>query len=255
MGDIVSREIDLRGMRRARPVDAGAFDEITDIAQFKRGRSRSARLLLAIGAATAALVLLWPREHAPRSGEGRIEITPATAPRSAPAPVEAPPPATAPDPPREPDEAPAAVTDSEPRLAAASPETATLEIDSDPPVSVFEADRRLGKTPLKVSLPVGKHELRFSERRLHLEEHQKLNLSAEGRKLALSFATGGLELSAPDATRLWIDKDYVGEAPFQKIELAEGKHRIRVKHGTEELAEVLEVPPSGTVQYQVRFPN
>jgi hypothetical protein len=31
--------------------------------------------------------------------------------------------------------------------------------------------------------------------------------------------------------------------------------RIRVKRGSEELAEVLEVPPSGTVQYQVRFPD
>jgi hypothetical protein len=129
-----------------------------------------------------------------------------------------------------------------------------LKLESDPRVVVFAGARRLGRTPLEVMLPAGTHELRFVDKARHLEVKRRVDVRANGRhSRELNFGIGALRVRAPEGTKLWLNKKYVGTAPFRRIELAEGRHRLKLKRGVEVVEEWLVVPPSQTVDYRVNF--
>lgn len=129
-----------------------------------------------------------------------------------------------------------------------------LKLDSDPRVFVFEGERRLGRTPCELTLPAGSHELRFVDKAKHLEVKRRLEVRANGTaKRELSFGVGALRVRAPSGTKLWLNKKYAGSAPFKRLELAEGRHRIKLKKGGEVVEETIFVPPSQTVDYKVNF--
>src|SRR5262249_40572508 len=131
---------------------------------------------------------------------------------------------------------------------------ASVKITSEPNVWVFEGDQRLGRTPLAIDLAPGRHEIRYIDKAKDLEVKSRLEVRA-GQSIVrdLNFGIGTLRIDAPEHTKAWIGTRFVGEAPFKKIELAEGRHRLKLKRGAESVDEWIDVPPSRIVDYRVHF--
>lgn len=129
-----------------------------------------------------------------------------------------------------------------------------LHLTSEPDVTVYEGDRRLGTTPLEVRLLPGRHQLRLVDRAKHLEEKHWVEIRAgQTHTEELSFGIGTLRVQAPDGTKLYVDSKLVGTAPFKGIDLVEGEHRIKVQRGAETMEDTITVPASHAVDYRVRF--
>ncbi len=129
-----------------------------------------------------------------------------------------------------------------------------LTLTSDPSVVVYEGEKRLGRTPLKLTLSSGSHELKLVDKAKHLEVKRRVEIRAGGTHTRdLNFGIGSLKVLAPDGSKLWLNKKFAGTAPFKRLELAEGRHRLKVKSGVEVHEEWITVPPSRNVEYRVNF--
>lgn len=274
MGEVITKEIDLRPLWRQR----GGW-----------GSGAGGRSTWSVAAGAAGGLLLGflafggedPPPPAPRAAPAPAVVQAAVAPagdgrreEEAPAPSQPAPEGTS-APVEHPDE-PAPIRDDAPivieatlepseptparrgkkrgKLRAIPSDRGTLELTSDPEVSVFHGEKRLGKTPLDLPLPPGSYELRLVNRAKFLEAKRTVEIRAgRATQRELSFGVGTLRVDAPEGTKLYLDAKYVGEAPFAAIPVAEGRHYLRLKRGEDSVTEWLEIPPSRTVEYRVGF--
>lgn len=240
MSEVITREIDLR----PRWVQSLA----------KKDASPRSRSLWFIGGGVFALVIAaFAFDRDPQKPESAVAaaglIDPGVRPVSQPLPakddsvivIHATP---------EPEAAPATAPEK-----AKSSGLGKLKLESDPPrIAVFLGEKKLGRTPLEVSLPAGTHELRFVDKARHLETKKRVDVRAgAAHKRELTFGIGALRVRAPDGTKLWLNKKYAGEAPFKKLELAEGRHRLKLANGEDVVEEWITVPASQTLDYRVNF--
>jgi hypothetical protein len=259
MSEIISEEIDLRPhWKRWRheaprsPIQRRLPSprSVSELAVVSRKSAEATRrLVIGAGAALALLVALAAfrggEEPPPRVAAPVVVTTPRAAPDPAPASEAAPLviDATAEQ------EAPKT---EKPAVESTAP--GRLKITSEPNVTVFAGTRRLGRTPLDVKLAPGVHTLRFVDRARHLEKKQRIEVRPNGAHAReLNFGVGALRIDAPDDTKLWLNRKYAGKAPFKKIQLAEGRHRLKLVRGEEVVEEWLEVPAAHTIDYRVSF--
>jgi hypothetical protein len=240
MGETITHDIDLRPLW----LQWAAGESRT------RGRSRA---LLFGGAAAVIAILLFAFSSA---SEPHAAKTPAIkAPRKV-EPRKVEPPiiihAT-----READESDAASSSKIARAIVGEADAidqGAVRITSEPNVWVFEGETRLGRTPLEIKLEAGRHEIRYLDKAKDLEVRSRIDVRV-GQTVVrdLNFGIGTLRIDAAEGTKGWIGTRFVGEAPFKKIELCEGRHRLRLKRGSETVEEWVAVPASRIVEYRVHF--
>jgi hypothetical protein len=129
-----------------------------------------------------------------------------------------------------------------------------LVIESDPKVSIFVDGQPRGRTPVELELDEGLHDVRIVSKAIHLDTKRKVRVNADKtRKLELSFGVAKLKIRAPKGTKVYLDDRLAGTAPLKPIRVVEGSHRLKLTHDGERLAERLDVPAYGTIDYRARF--
>ena len=248
MGELFTDEIDLRPMWRR-----GLAKPAPPRWPASAGRQREWAIRLGFVALGAALAI------AVRGPSDRSVVTPTQRAVPAVASEPTPAPAIAPDPPPiaatlVPD---AKVIDPPPEesVALVAPpvaRTGKLVLASEPAVSVYVGERRLGRTPLTVNLEAGKQRLRFVSRKRHLDEARTFRIRAgKTHEREVVFGISRLYIDAPPRAKVYIGKRYVGRAPIKPLDIVEGRHRIKVVQGKRRHSERLYIPPSREVRYRV----
>jgi hypothetical protein len=228
VGESITHEIDLRPEWRRWAHDLDP-------------RTRSRALVFGGSAALIAiLVFAWAGSREPETGSPPPKIA---KPVDAPIVIHAT---------REP-EAPAPTAE---KRVEASPsiDKGTLKVTSEPSVWVYDGDARLGRTPLEIKLEPGRHEIRYVDKAKDLEVKSKVEIkSGQTSTRDLNFGVGTLRIEAPEGTKAFVGTRSIGEGPFGPIELLEGRHRLKLKKGSEVVEEWIDVPASRTIAYRVHF--
>ncbi len=143
--------------------------------------------------------------------------------------------------------------------------TGTLEISASVAGSDVLVDgRRIGPAPQRIELGVGTHKVRVEregfqdfEREVHIIPDRTLTLEArlEARREARREVVAPrlrVEADVPGA-QVFLDRQFVGEAPVTVRDVALGEHRLDVSaEGYDIHAETIDVR-SGTIDVVVRF--
>ncbi len=226
MGDTITHEIDLRPQWRRWAHDLDP-------------RSRSRALFFGGSAALAAvLTFAWSGSRDPGSPPPKI-----VKPIEAPIIIHAT---------REPD-APAPIAEKRAEAPAAA-EKGALKVTSEPSVWVYDGEARLGRTPLEIKLEPGRHDIRYVDKTKDLEVKSRVEIkSGQTSTRDLNFGVGTLRIQAPEGTKAFVGTRFIGEAPFKPLDLFEGRHRLKLKKGSEVVEEWIDVPPSRVIDYRVHF--
>ncbi|MEM7674374.1 MAG: protein kinase [Myxococcota bacterium] len=130
----------------------------------------------------------------------------------------------------------------------------TVNIDSDPPVSVFIKDRSYGRTPVRVRLPDGRHRVRLTDGRTGINAYRQVS-ARSGRVTSASFAFGTceLEVDAPDGAVVKLNARALGTAPLEPQTIYEGRYLLRVSYLGAVWSERFDAPAGGRLTYTVRL--
>lgn len=228
--------------------DLSASALTTRLPARRRAPWRGAALLVLAGVALGLALLREVRRPArrgplpnaapeltvPRAAVTALEPTPTPTP-----PVLAPPAERAP---------PAAVAVRRMRPGA-------VHIDSNLPVSVYEATKLLGVTPCELQLPPGKHTLRLVGRAEKVLKLARLTLhEGSTQSLSIHFAKGRLAVDAVPWADVFLDGARVGATPVQGIEVWDGLHALRLVAPQGEKALQVEVVAGATRSVHVAVP-
>ncbi len=155
----------------------------------------------------------------------------AAASEVAPRPAAAPGPAT--------DEAPASPSEASPEAAvpAAPPASASPKalgyavIDTTPWTQVVWGQKRLGRTPVKVALPPGRHTLKLVNEVAGIEELLPLRIrSGQTVKRSLKLSAASLVLLVAPWGTVRVDGVERGRTPMPPVKLKPGVHRIEIEN-------------------------
>ncbi len=188
-----------------------------------------------------------------------VDPTPAPAPAAAPAATPTPPPAptTAPAVGKAPPPAPVAAAGRE-SLASTVPSAPTsnepgqIILKVDPPVDVTMDGERLGRTPLDVPAPNGKHTLKLTNPQLGISVTRVLNVVGK-TKQEWSIGKGSVMVSAPDGATVVLDGKTIGVAPVKEIPAYEGQHRIQVTLGKAKYSQPFNLKATETMYITVEL--
>lgn len=107
-----------------------------------------------------------------------------------------------------------------------------LTIAAPVPVDVTENGVLLGRsdTP-RLLLPVGRHDLEFSNAALQYRGRRTVQISAgQTANVALEGANGSLSVNAQPWGEVWVDGRLLGETPLGNVPLPIGSHDLVVRH-------------------------
>jgi serine/threonine-protein kinase len=142
-------------------------------------------------------------------------------------------------------------------LAAVSPVVdpgALLELFVEPQVDVSVEGRVLGRTPLTVALPPGKHVLYLNNPALGIQTARAVTLSATERNLhQVQLLKGFVQVRAPRGAVILMDGRNVGTAPIEQIDLYEGPHRLLATLNGENWEQAFQLEPHQHVTFTVNF--
>lgn len=146
--------------------------------------------------------------------------------------------------------------DGQPIAPPAKPRTGSIELESDPRVYVFLDNESLGRTPLTATLPVGRHRLRFTDRKTGINVYRRYRIRPGGEhRDRLTFGTSSLVVNAPDGASILLNGKKVGTAPMEPITIYEGQYLLRVRHDEASWSERFDAPPGRKIEYNVRLGN
>ncbi|XXF80770.1 protein kinase [Myxococcaceae bacterium GXIMD 01537] len=144
-------------------------------------------------------------------------------------------------------------------LAVAPPRVdpgALLELIVDPPVDVAIEGRVLGRTPLSVPLPPGKHVLYLSNAALGIQTARAVNLSATERNLhEVQLRKGFVHVRSPSGAAILMDGRHIGTAPVEQIDIYEGPHRLSATLNGETWEQAFQLEAHQHVTFTVKFPE
>ena len=176
------------------------------------------------------------------------EVVPAVA--AAPAVAVAPSPAVEPGPPSHP--APVPVAPPPPPKAPVPSEPGEIVLKVDPPVEVTMDGKRLGRTPLSVPVPNGKHTFKLTNADLGISVTRTLKVAGKTRQ-EWSIGKGSVMVSAPDGATVALDGKVMGKAPVKEIPAYEGQHRILVTLGKAKYSQPFALRPEETMYITVEL--
>jgi len=117
--------------------------------------------------------------------------------------------------------------EEEPAVAGAG--TATLSIDTTPAADIYEGTRKLGRAPLDVELPAGRHRIELREVALGISYIETVQLEAgKPSSLMVTVPRGTLVVKASPEARVDVDGASIGTTPIAEHSLYAGNHVVRL---------------------------
>jgi eukaryotic-like serine/threonine-protein kinase len=101
----------------------------------------------------------------------------------------------------------------------------TIQILSTPDVTITRNGVELGRTPITITLPVGRNELQVSNRAEGLARTMNLEILDDKNE---SVRWSKVSVNAPQGTRVAVDGRTVGKTPLQEIPLWPGTHTLDI---------------------------
>lgn len=130
----------------------------------------------------------------------------------------------------------------------------SLAIESEPNVDVFEGDRFLGRTPVRVKLKSGSYRLRFTDKDKMINRYKQYTVQPDGdHKDKLSFGEAQLFVEAPSGAKIFLNGRPIGKAPIEPYDLYEGRYLLKVTHEGKTWSEWFNAPPGRKIEYRVRM--
>lgn len=212
------------------------------------GRSRLLLPLVGVVACLVAVALVILRDR-PKAPEPEAPEPPAPAVAVEPAKAE---PDPAPQPPAP--DAGAATSARSAAQGAVAAAGALLEFHVEPQVEVTLEGRSLGRTPLAVTLPPGRHVLYLNNPELGIHTARAVTVSATERNLhEVRLLKGFIHVRAPRGTAIIVDGRHVGTAPIEQIALYEGPHRLLATLNGESWEQTFQLEAHQHVTFTVNF--
>jgi serine/threonine-protein kinase len=107
--------------------------------------------------------------------------------------------------------------------------THLVEILVTPDVDVSIEGRALGRTPLKVPLPYGRHTLTLVNPELGLRSARMIDVRPTGSGIfRIRMGMGSVLVLAPNGARVSLDGKDLGTAPLAELSIPEGEHELLV---------------------------
>lgn len=107
--------------------------------------------------------------------------------------------------------------------------TGYLDLTVDPRVDVSYPGGFLGRTPLSVALPAGRHVLTLSNSVLGIQIARTVTITAGGRNAQQIFLNKAfVNVRAPKDAIVTLDGRLVGAAPVEEQDIYEGTHQLLV---------------------------
>lgn len=105
-----------------------------------------------------------------------------------------------------------------------------LELIVDPRVDVYVSDGgTLGRTPIAVPMPPGRHVFSLSNPSLGIQTARSLSVNPTGRTTHRVYLNKGfVTVKAPPGSTVQVDGRKIGVAPVEELDLYEGQHRLVV---------------------------
>ncbi len=151
-----------------------------------------------------------------------------------------------------PGRAPRSIT--EVSLAGAKGEVGELVLYTFPSVKVFHGPVLMGTTPLRLSLPKGTHQLRFSDRAGGLSQTKIYDVNAgQQAEDRLTFGESELLVRAPEGARVFLGKRLLGVAPVKAVRVFSGVHRVKVETEAHTFAGRVKLAEGRRVEYEVKL--
>ncbi len=145
----------------------------------------------------------------------------------------------------------AGVTDGGPPVAT---KPGRLKVDSDPVVTVYRGSESLGRTPITVKLPPGRHRLRFTDRKTGLNIYKTFRVRSGGNhRHSLTFGTSQLIVKAPVGAVISLNGRKLGKSPLDEQTIYEGKYLLRVSFEGMSWSERFEAPAGQRIEYKVNL--
>jgi len=136
--------------------------------------------------------------------------------------------------------------------AGVAPLMSFVDIAVEPAVDVSLNGRPLGKSPVQLSLPVGKHTVQLNdpERLIHVSRTFTVGPKSK-TSVRLALRTGFVKVTAPQGAQISIDDKTMGTAPIEEFSLFEGRHRILVIHQSAKWQQAFSVKPDEHLTFTV----
>lgn len=115
--------------------------------------------------------------------------------------------------------------------AEAGGATGAARISTTPPVDVFRGSQRLGRTPVTVALPVGRHELRLTDADARINTYREIVVGeGELAKLEITLEPFDLAITGPRGAEVFLNAQRVDRLPVRPLRLYEGEYLVEVRH-------------------------
>ena len=114
--------------------------------------------------------------------------------------------------------------------------------------------RRLGRTPVDVSMPTGEHEVLLRSRRRGISRRLSVTIRpGESTTSHLEVQKGGVQVVTRPWAEVFLDGQPLGKTPL-RVEAYEGRHELRLvsRDGAERI-QVLQVEPGENPPVRIRF--
>jgi hypothetical protein len=120
-------------------------------------------------------------------------------------------------------------------------------------VIVIWKGRTLGRTPLAIEMPAGKHRLLLRDRQLGIGLARGVKIRAgEVTVINWKLKKGRLEVRARPAARVYVDGARRGDAPLTLM-LYEGLHRVKLVNPGGDYRTRVSVEPGKTTRIEHQF--
>ncbi len=130
-----------------------------------------------------------------------------------------------------------------------------LELIVDPRVDILLSDGGvLGRTPLSVPLPAGRHVLTLSNPALGIQTTRAVTVNPTGRTTHRIYLNKGfVTVQAPEGASVQINGRNLGTAPIEELDLYEGQHRLVVTVGGARWQKSFQLDAQQRVTFTVAF--
>lgn len=137
--------------------------------------------------------------------------------------------------------------------SAKPPTEGILALRVEPRVSVKIDGKAVGRAPLRVPLPPGRHKIELEDRRLGIDVTRYVNVSARGvTQEEIYLQKGFVAINAPPGAIISIDGRRVGKAPLSgEVGVYEGSHKLEVTMGKAKFRESFRVRGGQRVYFDV----
>jgi serine/threonine-protein kinase len=136
----------------------------------------------------------------------------------------------------------------------AGPQTGILDLTVDPRVDVSLQGTLLGRTPLSVSLPPGRHVLALTNAVLGIQVARTVTITAGGRTSQQIYLNKGfVTVRAPKDAIVTVNDRLVGAAPVEELDLYEGTHQLLVIVNGARWQKTFKLEPGQRVSFDVDF--